>query len=86
MTFCIYKKIIRKIRTLAQENARYLVTVFMPTEMVYSTTLRQINYIASWMQKYIDNVDKNNQSINNTKSSNKKKNKRKSKKSESKEK
>ena len=50
-----------KIRTLAQENARYLVTVFMPTEMIYSTTLRQINYIASWMQKYIDNVDKNNE-------------------------
>lgn len=50
-----------KIRTLAQENARYFVTVFMPTEMIYSTTLRQINYIASWMQKYIDNVDKNNE-------------------------
>ena len=33
----------------------------MPTEMIYSTTLRQINYIASWMQKYIDNVDKNNE-------------------------
>lgn len=42
-----------KIRTLAQENARYLITVFVPTEMIYSTTLRQINYIASVMQKYI---------------------------------
>ena len=42
-----------KIRTLAQENARYLITVFVPTEMIYSTTLRQINYIASFMQKYI---------------------------------
>lgn len=43
-----------KIQKLAQENARYLVTVFMPTEMIYTTTLRQINYIASWMEEYIN--------------------------------
>ena len=49
-----------KINKLAQENARYLVTVFMPTQMIYSTTLRQINYISSWMQNYIQNIDKNN--------------------------
>lgn len=49
-----------KIQKLAQENARYLVTVFMPTQMIYSTSLRQINYIASWMKKYIDNHDLNN--------------------------
>lgn len=49
-----------KIQKLAQENARYLVTVFMPTQMIYSTSLRQINYIASWMQKYIVNADINN--------------------------
>lgn len=49
-----------KINKLAQENARYLVTVFMPTQMVYSTSLRQINYIASWMKKYIENIDSNN--------------------------
>lgn len=49
-----------KIQKLAQENARYLVTVFMPTQMIYSTSLRQINYIASWMLDYINNVNKNN--------------------------
>ena len=49
-----------KIQKLAQENARYLVTVFMPTQMIYSTSLRQINYIASWMQDYIKNADMNN--------------------------
>lgn len=43
-----------KIQKLAQENARYLVTVFMPTQMIYSTSLRQINYIASWMLDYIN--------------------------------
>jgi len=50
-----------KIQKLAQENARYLVTVFMPTQMIYSTSLRQINYIASWMQDYIKNADMNNE-------------------------
>ena len=49
-----------KILKLAQENARYLVTVFMPTQMIYSTSLRQINYIASWMQNYIEKADMNN--------------------------
>ena len=49
-----------KIKTLAQENARYLVTVFMPTEMIYSTTLRQINYIASFIEKYISEADIDN--------------------------
>ena len=48
------------IRRLAQENARYLVTVFLPTQMIYSTSLRQINYIASWMQKYIKEANMNN--------------------------
>ncbi len=48
-----------KIQKLAQENARYLVTVFMPTQMIYSTSLRQINYIASWMRDYIDEVNIN---------------------------
>lgn len=43
-----------KIQKLAQENARYLVTVFMPTDLIYSTTLRQINYLASWMHQYIN--------------------------------
>jgi len=46
-----------KIKKLAQENARYLVTVFMPTQMIYTTSLRQINYIAGWMKKYINHAD-----------------------------
>ena len=48
-----------RINKLAQENARYLVTVFMPTEMIYTTSLRQINYIASWMDDYIREADMN---------------------------
>ena len=49
-----------RVGKLAQENARYLVTVFMPTEMIYTTSLRQINYIASWMKDYISECDVNN--------------------------
>ena len=49
----------RKLKTLSQENARALVTVFMPTEMIYTTSLRQINYIASWMFEFIENVENN---------------------------
>ena len=58
-----------KIQKLAQENARYLVTVFMPTQMIYSTSLRQINYIASWMYDYIKNADTNNNFENKLSSS-----------------
>lgn len=46
-----------KIQKLAQENARYLVTIFMPTEMIYSTSIRQINYLASWMQEFIESAN-----------------------------
>lgn len=49
----------KKITKLAQENARYMVSVFIPTEMVYTTSLRQINYIVSWLNNYINNCDKN---------------------------
>ena len=50
----------KKINKLAQENARYLVTVFMDTQMLYKTSLRQINYLASFMKRYIDTCDKSN--------------------------
>jgi hypothetical protein len=46
-----------KITKLAMENARYLVTVFMPTTFIYTTSLRQINILASFMEKYIKEAD-----------------------------
>lgn len=49
----------KKIEKLAQENARYFVTSFMPTQMIYTTSLRQINYIIAWMKKYIKFASKN---------------------------
>lgn len=46
----------RRIKKLAQENARYMVSIFMPTKMAYSTSLRQINYIYHWFNSYINNA------------------------------
>lgn len=51
-----------RVKTLAQENARYLVTVFMPTQMIYTTTLRQINYLVSFMNSFIEDVKNNGKS------------------------
>ena len=49
-----------KIHKLAQENARYLITVLIPTQMIHTLSFRQINYIASWMIEYINNSKKSN--------------------------
>ena len=47
-----------KIKTLAQENARYLISMFTPaTSMVYSTTYRQLNYLVHMMQREIAKPD-----------------------------
>ena len=46
-----------KIKKLAMENARYMVSVFMPTFFVYTTSLRQINNLAAYMEKYIKEAD-----------------------------
>lgn len=49
-----YPKIEEKQATkLAQENARYLISVFTPaTTMLYSTSWRQIQYIMHWMNSF----------------------------------
>ena len=49
-----------KIKKVSMENARCLVSIFMPTKMIYSTSLRQINYIASWAKEYVDSHKKGN--------------------------
>lgn len=45
------KKVIHK---LAQENARYVVSVFMPTTLTYTVPWIQLNKILTYMQKVID--------------------------------
>ena len=43
-----------KIKKLAQENARYLTSVFTPTSMVYTMSYRQINIVYRKIAKEID--------------------------------
>lgn len=48
-----------RIEKLAQENARYLISVFTPTSMVYTTTYRQLNYLVAFLNDYINKPNKN---------------------------
>ena len=49
-----------KIQKLAQENARYFVSIFTPTTtMGYTVSLRQLNYILYMMKDYIHTCDNN---------------------------
>lgn len=47
-----------KIKKLAQENARYFVSIFEPvTTMGYTVSLRQINYIIYMINNYIETAE-----------------------------
>lgn len=49
---------------LAQENARYLISVFTPaTVMEYTVNFGQLNYIINWAKDYIKNAEENTFSI-----------------------
>ena len=47
------KKVDIQFGKLAQENARYTISVFTPTTMVYTVSFRQLNYIISFFKKFI---------------------------------
>ena len=52
-----YPAIDEKTRTkLAMENARYMLSVFTPTTMSYTTSLRQFNYILDWIDRFCSDV------------------------------
>ena len=48
-----------QVDKLAMENARYMISVFTPTVMTYSTSIRQFNYIIDWARKMKLEEDKN---------------------------
>ncbi len=48
-----------RVEKLAQENARYLTSVMTPTSMIYSTSLRQLNYLYAFMIRELNNPNKN---------------------------
>jgi len=43
----------KEAHKLAQENARYLISVFTPTVMVHTTTRRQWNYVIHWCERFV---------------------------------
>ena len=47
-----------KIKTLAKENARYMTSTFVNTEMVHTVPLAQLNRITAYMKKYIEKENK----------------------------
>ncbi len=47
-----------RIEKLAQENARYLSSVFTPVSMLYTINYRQFNYLVSFLDKFIAKENK----------------------------
>lgn len=41
----------KRIKKLAQENARYLISVKTPTTLEHTLSYRQLNYLCGWMQQ-----------------------------------
>lgn len=48
-----------KIKTLAKENARYMTSTFINTEMVHTIPLAQLNRVVAYMKKYMNKDNKN---------------------------
>jgi len=48
-----------KVEKLAQENARYMLSVFTPTNMIYTTSFRQLDYVTHWLENEIANPKSN---------------------------
>ena len=46
----------KEIEKLALENARYMISVFTPTTMGYTTSFRQYSYLGQWLEKFIEEL------------------------------
>lgn len=47
----------KQITKLAQENARYMISVFTPTIIGYSVDVRQLKYLYNWFGKFIEQAE-----------------------------
>lgn len=47
----------QKVKKLAQENARYLLSVKTPTTMVHTVSYRQLNYLCNWMLQELNKTN-----------------------------
>ena len=54
----------KRVQKLAQENARYLISIFTPaTIMEYTVNFGQLNYIINWAKDYIEKSENDNFSL-----------------------
>lgn len=51
------KKASTAIKKMAQENARYMISVFTNTTLEYTVSLRQLNYILSFFDRFITEAE-----------------------------
>lgn len=57
----VYPKIPDRLRRkLSMENARYIISVFMLTQGIYTFNIRQLNYIIHWFKDYVNENDGQN--------------------------
>jgi len=49
----------KKVNKLAQENARYLISVLTKTTMIHTVSYRQLNYLYGWTNKMLNNASNN---------------------------
>ena len=55
----------KEVDKLAYENARYMISVFTPTSMVYTLPFRNLFYVYDWTIKMIQNLEKLSGTFNN---------------------
>lgn len=63
----VYPKVPERLRTkLSMENARYLTSVFTPTQGIYTFNIRQLNYVVGWFREYVEeNINSENYFVKN---------------------
>lgn len=54
----------KEIDKLALENARYMLSVFTPTSMGFTTSFRQFSYMYYWLGELIENLEKHPNKFN----------------------
>lgn len=54
----------KEVQKLAQENARYMASVFTPTSMVHTISLRDINYFIFALEKWLNSGWKEETAVN----------------------
>ena len=54
----------KEVQKLAQENARYMISVFVPTSMVHTISLKDLNYTIYLLEQFLDSDWENKTNIN----------------------